>query len=260
MVNKNSIDKDMVCVDCNEMLVLKNNYLECSNCNRKFSIINDIPVMLDINKIKIEQKFRFMEKLFLYPSIYDIKTRICDIINTRKSINLAPLLKDKVVLDIGCGPFNYNYDDKLPKKKVGIDISYPFIRNQKRYDKMNGHYYMIADINKMPYPDNYFDVTIIAFVLHHLTYDQKKILDEIKRVTKKTIIILDHVKSEMKIPQMIQGIYWRIFDGGHKYNRMNEWDELLKGYNIKKLKKTGASFFYNAIEIVLEIKDNHENK
>lgn len=90
------------------------------------------------------------------------------------------------ILDVGCDDGSVakmimEYNPSL--KIVGIDIQ------SNRPSKISRRIY---DGKKIPYPSNSFDVVIALDVLHH-TKDILPLLREIKRVSKKYIIIKDHL-------------------------------------------------------------------
>ena len=114
-----------------------------------------------------------------------VRNRMLDFINTifiKNNINY----KSKV-LDFGGGNCliknrfkNYNIHtlDIIDNNKC---------KNYIKYDGLN-----------IPYPDKYFDLTICMFVLHHITH-QNEIIKEIKRVSKKIIILEDNYNDNMNI-------------------------------------------------------------
>jgi SAM-dependent methyltransferase len=100
---------------------------------------------------------------------------------------IVPLCEDNSsVLDVGCddgtvGEIIMQLNPTL--KIVGIDIQ------ANRPSKIPRKIY---DGKRIPYPDNSFDIVIVLDVLHH-TSDILSLLKEIKRVSRKHIIIKDHM-------------------------------------------------------------------
>lgn len=100
---------------------------------------------------------------------------------------IAPLCEDNSrILDVGCddgtvGELIMKINPTL--EIVGIDIqsNRPSKIPRKIYDGRN-----------IPYPDKSFDTVIVLDVLHH-TNDILSLLKEIKRVSRKHIIIKDHM-------------------------------------------------------------------
>lgn len=105
------------------------------------------------------------------------------IYNSSKRLNriINFINKNDRILDFGCGRCCQTYKLKqLGYNVQGIDINnHGVCMTPKLYDGIN--------IN---YPDNYFDIVICSFVLHHIpTF--KNTLKELKRITKKYILIYE---------------------------------------------------------------------
>lgn len=106
----------------------------------------------------------------------------------RKLIGYAVSLCEdgSTILDVGCddGIIAQKMMEANPSLKiVGIDIQ------SHRPSKIPRKIY---DGKRIPYPDNSFDVVMVLDVLHH-TNDILSMLKEIKRVSRKHIIIKDHM-------------------------------------------------------------------
>lgn len=148
------------------------------------------------------------------------------------------------VLDYGC-------DDGSTSKMimefnpclniVGVDIqgNRPSSIPRKLYD---GH--------KIPYPDNSFDTVLCLDVLHH-TKDIEKHLRELKRISKKTIIIKDHVtyglfsKILISFTDYTSNIAYGI-DCSYNFLNNHEWKKLFKrtGLVVKDIPKN-INFGFN---------------
>ena len=107
----------------------------------------------------------------------------------RKLIKEAEKTKPGKILDAGCGEgFTL---EKLRKKGIGeylegIDSLEEAIEIGKEiHPELN---LKTADIYKLPYADNSFDLVICTEVLEHLRHPEKA-LEEIRRVTKKYVIL-----------------------------------------------------------------------
>ncbi len=97
----------------------------------------------------------------------------------RKKIRITKKTK---FLQIGCGP-----DDIINKIKIGkrcsIDPLADFYKSKFNINYKDTN--LIRGVGeKLPYPDNYFDVIILANVLDH-TKNAEKVLSEVKRVLNK---------------------------------------------------------------------------
>ena len=89
------------------------------------------------------------------------------------------------ILDVGCGHCRYLSEAKA--ELYGIDFSANMIKEAEKYCKEHDMKVILkkANVDKLPFPDNFFDAIICIAVLH-LIKDGKieKPLTEIKRVLK----------------------------------------------------------------------------
>ncbi len=100
-----------------------------------------------------------------------------------------PYLKgDETVLDAGCGNGrNLVEIAKQCRQAYGIDVSKKMIleARKKMAEKKTRAVLLPADIRKIPFPNDFFDVVFCLAVLHHLKpLQQKKALKEMERVLK----------------------------------------------------------------------------
>ena len=102
-------------------------------------------------------------------------------------IELSKLIdKDAEVLDFGCddGGLSYELLSLRPDISIrGVDIQ---SHRNELIEKV------IYDGTRLPFKDNSFDCVFCSDVLHHCP-DLRFSLEEIKRVSKKSIIIKDHI-------------------------------------------------------------------
>ena len=93
-----------------------------------------------------------------------------------------PLTKDITLLDVGCGNGFFTYYFAKICQVTGLDFS-------KQMLKINPHDKLVqGSAEDLPFPDESFDIAFCSNMLHHLS-DPKKALQEMKRVTKKYIVI-----------------------------------------------------------------------
>lgn len=96
-------------------------------------------------------------------------------------------VKNKSVLDVGCGPGYWDRaTSKLPCKYHGIDISDESIKlalNSKEIFKTDG-VFKVGDAENIPFDDETFDHVISEGVIHH-TPNTQQCINEIYRVLKK---------------------------------------------------------------------------
>lgn len=191
-----------------------------------------------------------MEHIFSSPFIYNLKRKLCRGLNPWSTLNLEKYLRAHQVLNVGCGDKNYFFDESWPDTLIGFDVSHTFIAHIRQ--NSTGSYY-IGSADNIPFPDDYFDTSLIFFVLHHLPFEMEKAIQEIKRVTKHYIIIYDHKLNDQIFKRIIQRIYWTIFDSGRQYNTIKEWHTLFEDFEIMDERYMGG-LFDNISQFVLKIK------
>lgn len=95
--------------------------------------------------------------------------------------------KRATILDLGCGSgivgdeFKNFFDAEL----IGVDVK------DMRVKKIP---FRLIDGFNLPFDQNFFDIVLIIYVLHHAR-DPLKLLKEAKRVTKEKIIIYEDLKE-----------------------------------------------------------------
>jgi ubiquinone/menaquinone biosynthesis C-methylase UbiE len=127
-----------------------------------------------------------LEVTDLYDEIWnhfdnDIVKEAVELLSIRLKRNNIPLdiLKDKIVLDNGCGSGRYTVALKIlgAKEVIGLDmgegkkISYEAVK------------YVKGSVESLPFDDNFFDFVFCNGVLHHTPYTKEGI-KEIYRVLK----------------------------------------------------------------------------
>lgn len=91
-------------------------------------------------------------------------------------------IKKKKIIDLGCGPGFYSEILKKRGAKVyGIDISKTLIEIAKREVKEVD--FRVADIKKIPFKNNTFDVALSALMLDYIK-DWDTVFKEVRRVLK----------------------------------------------------------------------------
>lgn len=97
---------------------------------------------------------------------------------------VRPYVKDKIVLDAGCGQgYGSFYLSQTAKEVFGIDIAANAIHDARKNYKRSNLCFKIMDVAKMEFPDNFFDVICSFEVIEHLE-NYKVYLTEIGRVLK----------------------------------------------------------------------------
>ncbi len=95
-------------------------------------------------------------------------------------------LRGKRILDAGCGPGTYGIMLAQKGNEVtGVEISPAAVEvaNQRAKQKGANFSAQVGDLEKLPFPDDYFDVCFCGWVLHHFP-DINAAVSELVRVLK----------------------------------------------------------------------------
>ncbi|MBU1922271.1 class I SAM-dependent methyltransferase [Patescibacteria group bacterium] len=138
-----------------------------------------------------KNKHQFFKKI-LFPAYY-LRRAILHPIRT----TLYQAIKSsnaKLILDIGCGDGGLldRLFDNNNIELIGVDSS-PAIISRARKNRVHNHLFL-ADAEKLPFANEYFDAIIVSLILHGVdNIKGKQILGEAGRVLKKhgTIIVID---------------------------------------------------------------------
>lgn len=148
-------------------------------------------------------------------------------------------LEQGLVLDLGCGP-DESDTDLSGIKRVGIDVSVPFLRAAKCSSPSG--YFVRASAEKLPFVDGAFQATFVSCVLHHIPVDTRLIIEEIRRVTREHLVLVEPLQSERGFPRWVKTLWWRMTDGGCAYLPESEWNELLAGWDQVQRIEEGRLF------------------
>lgn len=95
-------------------------------------------------------------------------------------------ISGKKVLDVGCGFGLYvDYLSSLGFESFGVDFIEEFIKKAKKNKEGT---FVKSRAEKLPFKNSFFDTVLLFDVLEH--GDDLKILKEVKRVTKKKVLII----------------------------------------------------------------------
>jgi len=129
---------------------------------------------------------------------------------------------NKLVFELGCGPgFLVEYLDKTCTY-IGWDMNKKFVK----HGLSRGRNLELKNIfNFADYPKN--DVCVIVDVLHHITPNEKTIVKNTLRKTKKLIVIEPYRAFNFPLPRLVRKYYDRAlgdWDGINPYARREKWD------------------------------------
>ena len=175
----------------------------------------------------------------------------------QKQIKLAGIEEKNNVLEVGCGPGMLSILSKMivgdTGEVCGIDIAPKMIEAAVEKAKKYGFDidFKVASIDKIPYPDEYFDVVISSLMFHHLPVGIKeKGLIEIKRVIKEggKLFLCD-----FGTPRIITALLMfllLIWIRSTRYQLLGKLPKLIKscGFRNIKLVKNGLFLKYYIIK------------
>lgn len=180
------------------------------------------------------------------------------------SQEFIPENTDLKILDIGAGPgfLMAEIAGQRPEVKIyGIDLTMKWSeylqQNKSRSD------FCLADINFLPFPENYFDLIISTGVLHGLR-DPEGAINECYRVLKSTgrVVIYDpiplcHKIESLSLMNRIKGViykfYKKIIPGLPKYLPPEKARDIIANTKFKKGEiESRRSENQNYLKIIIE--------
>ena len=99
---------------------------------------------------------------------------------------------------------------------------------------------------KMPFPDQSFDVSLLVTVLHHVP-NPEKILAEAKRVTRRVVIVIEDLYRNAfgRIWTILRDTFYTLEFMGHPRNfrKREEWSQCFRrlGFQVKSEKEVTTS-------------------
>lgn len=181
---------------------------------------------------------------------YQIFSKIYEIAAEKMCLACEDFIKrGSKILDLGCGSgiVGNKFKNFFQAEVIGVDII------DKRILPL---LFEIIDGEHLPFPDKYFDVVLINYVLHH-TKDPRILLMEAKRVGKRIIIFEDLPEGFLsKFICKLHGIsYGKFFnDQGFKsFNTEENWKKIFTDLNLNIIFKKKVKNFPQKKELfVLE--------
>lgn len=161
-------------------------------------------------------------KIIHFPKVSSVSDRI------ERTKNIILQLNPTRILDIGgkdykqfCSKNNIDY--------VCIDLDVPQKTGQGGYNKdINGLTY---DGRNLPFNPNEFDLVIVNFVLHHASNNTFFLLQQIKNISSKYVLIGED------LAELNYSLKWHnrnyIHQPGGIFRSDEEWQKLFNFYNMK---------------------------
>ncbi len=162
-------------------------------------------------------------------------------------LGMLPKFKYKKILDIGCGTGEFYLDIKrsLRGKYLGIDLSpHMLALAKKKYKKIE---VIEADVEKLPFDDNQFDLIVGRGIFHHLPNPQRG-SKETRRVLKKGGLLLITEPTNNFMNKLLRKILYKYsshFSSKHRSFSTTEFEHILhaSGFKVNKIQKWGVLAF-----------------
>ncbi len=141
------------------------------------------------------------------------------------TLKLLGSVKNKKILDLGCGPgFYAKILTKKGAKVKGIDISLELLKiAQKENPNLE---FKKGTAEKLPYKNSEFDIVLATLIMDHLK-DWNNTLSEIKRVLKKNGIFIFSIKNPVTMCLVKEKWFFKTFRQIKNYFsedwRMAQW-------------------------------------
>ncbi|VVB79327.1 Ubiquinone biosynthesis O-methyltransferase [uncultured archaeon] len=155
------------------------------------------------------------------------------------TLKLLGNVKNKKILDLGCGPGFYLKILANKKARVkGIDISEESVKIARKENP--DIEIKIGDVTKkLPYKDSEFDIVLASLILDHIE-DWTQVLKKIKRVLKKEGIFVFSTYNPITYKEKKKKWFFKTFREIEGYFdedwRNEEWE---REYGIRKIGKIG---------------------
>ena len=189
-----------VCPKCKSPLHSTENALHCSECNRVYPLVGDIPDFISENlPASVDPSYRGIKFFNILAPIYESwlwQTFFLALNGGAGSTSLrsiASFVSETLegvignVLDVACGPATYGRRMASPDRSIyGIDFSMGMLRQGMKYitrDGVSGVHLARTRVEELPFENAIFDGAICGGSLH-LFPDTKLALHEIARTLK----------------------------------------------------------------------------
>lgn len=220
----------LACSLCKGELVEERDGLVCNACARTFPVSDGVPDLLP-SAPPFERApgivGRALSRLVAMPRVYDAVQRVAGAAESQRRLRRA--LHDigaAVVLDVGAG--TGTIESILPRQAqyMWLDTDVEKLAGFRTHSSSPA---ILGDATSLPLADDSVDWAISAGVSHHLDDDQLgRMLDEMRRVTRKGIVFLDAVASRAPVNRLL----WRYDRGRNARSARELWRLLSSRFEI----------------------------
>jgi len=154
---------------------IESGVLQCPICQAEYQIINFIPRFVSTDKYVESFSFEWTIHKKTQLDSATGRTESKDTFVEKTGIELEKL-RDKIVLDAGCGMGRFmEVVQPYAKEVIGVDLSFAVDSAYENLKKFDNVHIIQADVFNLPLKKNTFDYIYSIGVLHH-TPDTKKAL------------------------------------------------------------------------------------
>lgn len=230
--------KKIVCPNCKDSLIFNNNILNCSNCNKQYFFVENIPILL--NEVDEPTKINLQNYYSSEANHYNV-SHGSDLYGTEYNINKHYLKvfkkyikPDGLCLEFGSGTGRFaKVLESFTTNIFLTDISPEMLLNSsdKSYPRI------CADTENLPFPDNCFDTCVGVTTFAYIP-NKTKALKELRRVLKPggRLLILD-----MNQQSFIYKFTELYYGDKRKLNRPQQIKESNLGFLKELFQKNGLS-------------------
>lgn len=170
--------------------------LSCPKCGIDYPIKNGIPILLpDLRSVDHEQDVavekQFYEKMFSDLNGYE--DGHCIVYGHERIYEFMEGIERGTLLEAGCGGGHHSVSlARRGFKVTSVDLSVNGLLAAKmlaEHEKQN-ILFLSADIKRLPFADNQFDICFCSLILHHFI-GLENIIRELSRVTRKCFIAFE---------------------------------------------------------------------
>jgi len=231
------IDKELreilVCPECKGDLDFNQREITCFACDSCYQIHTAIPVMLThpsnkkwktlYEKSALEKKDTPLACGHTNRSYWSLRSNILPMIGN---------VENAKILDAGCGPGLFSEHFVSDNSVIGVDFSY----NMLTLARKKGIHSVQADLLKLPFPKNSFDLIFCIETVQHFE-DYSQLVSKLSRALKKEgKLVLSFLNAE----SVVRNVYRSTVGILHSSEIKPEW------YSISELK---CAFLSNELSV-----------
>ncbi len=191
--------------------------------------------MMDEYQKSIKLKFRILAGFY---DLFDLAFLLGKDVNPRRAL-ARKIPNDRIrILDVCVGTANSALQVALANENnriIGVDISRDMITVAERKIRAEGITNLsIENMNAtgMSFEDGEFDVVMVSFGLHEMSYDlMREVLAEMSRVLKSegSLFIIDYERASSHVMNLCFSLYLRIFEPPHMSEFLDyDWRKILR--------------------------------